>query len=137
MEQLNSSTSRQVSAAQNMQNLEKAIFTADARLKIRLDLNSRARAILGFGLVFPFCSYLVYHTLAPSGVMQNFRASNGIYGNWAQNFLGPLKSMQQVYRPEFANRDTSVSLYAYTKRIEKLRAEGQVEEGVFHPTQWH
>ncbi len=137
MDQLNSSTSRQVSAAQNMQNLEKAIFTADARLKIRLDLNSRARSILGLAVVLPFGTYLVYNTLAPSGVMQNFRASNNAYGNWMQNFMGPSKSMQETYRPEYFNKESSISLHAYSKRIQKLRAQGAVEEGVFHPTQWH
>ena len=83
MEHLNSSTSRQVSAAQNMQNLEKAIFASDARLKVRYDLVGRARLILGTAFAFPFSVYLLYHTLAPYGAMQNFRATNGAYLNWA------------------------------------------------------
>ena len=137
MEQLNSTTSRQVSATQNMQNLEKAIFASDARVKIRLDQIARARIGLGLLFAIPFGTYFIYHMYAPSGVMQNFRASNGAYIYWGQNFLGPAKTYQQVYRPEFANRNDNLSLYSYSKKIEKMRSQGQLEEGVYHPTQWH
>ena len=137
MEQLNSTTSRQVSATQNMQNLEKAIFASDARVKIRLDQIARARIGLGLLFAIPFGTYFIYHMYAPSGVMQNFRASNGAYIYWGQNFLGPAKTYQQVYRPEFYNKDQNLSLQAYSRKIQNLRAAGKLEEGVHHPTTWH
>ena len=94
MEQLNSTTSRTISATKNMQSLEKAIYASDARLKIRLDQNARGRIAMGLFFIAPFSAYLIYQTFAPSGVMQNHRASAGAYMYWAQNFLGPAKSYQ-------------------------------------------
>ena len=75
--------------------------------------------------------------MAPEGTMQNFRASNGAYMYWAQNFLGPNKTYQQVYRPEFYNKEQNLSLYAYSRKITALRASGGLEEGVHHPSVWH
>ena len=137
MEQLNSTTSRQLSPAENMQRLEKAIFAADARLKIRMDQSARSRIILGCLFAAPFSMYMIYHMFAPQGVMQNHRASAGAYLYWAQNFLGPSKTFQQIYRPEFYLKEQNLSLYAYTNKIAQKRADGTVEEGVFHPTAWH
>ena len=70
-------------AAENMKRLEKAIFASDARLRIRLDQTGRAKMIMGFGFALPFSVYIIYHLMAPHGVMQNFRSSNGAYMNWA------------------------------------------------------
>ena len=71
--------------------------------------------MMGFGFALPFSMYIIYHLMAPHGVMQNFRASNGAYMNWAQNFLGNSHTFVQVYRPEFYNREQNPSLFAYTR----------------------
>ena len=137
MEQLNSTTSRSIAPAENMQRLEKAIYASDARLKIRLDQITRSRQILGFLFAAPFSAYFLYHLFAPQGVMQNHRASAGAYLYWAQNFLGPSKTFQQIYRPEFYAKEQNLSLYAYTNKIAQKRVDGSAEEGVHHPTAWH
>ena len=137
MEQLNSTTSRSLAAHENMSALEKAIFASDARFKIRFDQTARARTMLGFLFAVPFSCYFIYHTMAPSGVMQNHRASNGAYLYWAQNFLGPQQSMVQIYRPEFYNKEHSMSLYAYSTRIAALKKNGEAVEGVHHASVWH
>ena len=81
---------------------------------------------------------MLYQTLAPEGVMQNFRASNGAYLYWFQNFMGNSKTYQQVYRPQFALKDDALPLYMYTKKIANLRKdEGAVAEDVHHPTTWY
>ena len=58
---------------------------------------------------------------------------------WAQNFMGPLKTPQQIYRPEFYMKERSLSLHAYSKKIESLRKNesGDLVEDVHHPTMWH
>ena len=139
MEEINSVSSRKLTPAENMMRLEKAVFASDARMKIRLDQLGRARFILGAGFAAPFCAYIIYNSFAPTGVMQNHRASAGAYMYFAQNFMGPKRSFQQVYRPEFYQKEQSLSLYHYTKKIERLRKEDpeKVVEGVHHPTMWH
>ena len=84
-------------------------------------------------------TYLIYGTFAPSGAMQNHRASNGAYLYWVQNFMGAGKSYQLVYRPMFKAKEESLPLYQYTKKIEALRKEESADlvEGVHHPTMWH
>ena len=79
MEEINSVSSRKLTPAENMMKLEKAVFASDARMKIRLDQLGRARFILGAGFAAPFCAYIIYHSFAPTGVMQNHRASAGAY----------------------------------------------------------
>ena len=116
MEEINSVSSRKLTPAENMMKLEKAIFASDARMRMRLDQTSRARVILGTGFLVPFSMYLLYHTFAPTGVMQNHRASAGAYMYYAQNFLGPKKSFQQIYRPGKSKFDKSLVLKNYTKR---------------------
>ena len=101
MEEINSVSSRRVPAMTNMQNLEKAIYLSDARMKFRVDLNNKARLILGVGFAAPFSAYLLYHYFAPGGVMQNHRASAGAYMYWTQSFLNAPQTPMQVYRPEF------------------------------------
>merc|ERR1712032_334896 len=51
-------------------------------------------------MIVPVGIYLIYNTYAPSGVLQNFKATNGAYMQQMQNFIGPVKSYQQMYRPE-------------------------------------
>ena len=77
-----------------MAQLQKACYASDARLRIRADSVGRARMGLQFAFAVPFGCYLLYHTLAPAGVMQNARASQGAYMYWVQNFMSPLKSQQ-------------------------------------------
>ena len=62
-------------------------------------MGSKSRLIMSIGFAVPFCTYMFYQTMAPSGVMQNHRASSGAYMYFAQNFLGPSKTYQHVYRP--------------------------------------
>ena len=137
MEQLNSTSSRSLTPAESMQRLEKAVFASDARIKIRLDQTARSRQVLGLLFALPFSCYFIYNTMSPFGVMQNHRASSGAYMYWAQNFLGPSQTFQQIYRPEFYTKEHSMSLYAYSKKIQQLRNEDALEEGVHHPTSWH
>ena len=79
MEELNSTTSRKLSPIESMQRLEKACYASDARLKIRLDQNARARFVLSGMALFPLGIYLIYHTYAPNGALNNFKATNGAY----------------------------------------------------------
>ena len=110
---------------------------ADCRVKIRLDSSAKSRLAMGVLFAVPFSTYLLYHFLAPGGVMQNHAASNGAYMYFAQNFLGPTRSYQQVYRPEFYYKEQALSLYAYSKRIENLKKSGEATPDVHHPTVWH
>ena len=108
-------------------------------MKFRVDLNNKARLILGAGFALPFGAYLIYHFFAPSGVMQNHRASAGAYLYWTQSFLNAPMTPMQIYRPEFYLKEQSHSLYHYSKKIENLRKAGSEElvEGVHHPDAWH
>ena len=139
MEELNSTTSRRLTPIESMQRLEKACYASDVRLKIRLDQCARSRLILGGLMSVPVGIYLIYNTYAPNGVLQNFKATNGAYGQQMQNFLGPMKSYQQIYRPEIAMKEKSLSLHAYSKKIQALKKEGSesITEGVHYPTSWH
>ena len=110
---------------------------ADCRVKIRADTTAKSRLGLAVLFAIPYASYMMYHMFAPTGVMQNFRASNGAYMYFAQNFLGPAKSYQHIYRPEFYQKEQAMSLYAYTKKIEALKAKGEATPDVHHPTMWH
>ena len=77
-----------------MAQLQKACYASDARMRIRADQVGRARFGLQLAFAVPAAAYMIYHTLAPSGVMQNARASQGAYMYWVQNFMMPLKSSQ-------------------------------------------
>ena len=48
---------------------------ADCRMKIRLDSSAKSRLVMGVAFAVPFATYMLYGFLAPSGVMQNHRAS--------------------------------------------------------------
>ena len=122
-----------------MQRLQTACYASDARLRIRSDITNKARLMLGVGVGIPFLTYLIYHMYAPSGVMQNHRASNGAYLYWVQNFLGTGRSNQAIYRPQFAIKESTAPLFEYSKKIEKLRAEESDElvQEVHHPKAWH
>ena len=139
MEQINSTTSRKLSSTESMQKLEKLCYAADARLKIRMDHHARARLWLGVAWTAPLGAYLLYHTYAPGGVMQNHRSSQGLYMYNMQNFLGISRPFQQVYRPELWHKERALSLHAYSRKIEALKKEGsdEVVAGVHHPTAWH
>ena len=82
MEELNSTTNRKLTPAQNMIKLEKACYASDARLRIRLDHQARSRLALGLLLVIPYGTYMLYNTYSPHGVWMNFRATNGAYMYW-------------------------------------------------------
>ena len=139
MDELNSTTSRKLSPIESMQRLEKACYASDVRLKIRADQASRARFLLGGLAAFPIGVYLLYHTYSPHGVLQNFKATNGAYMQQMQNFLGPMKSYQQIYRPEIHMKEQSLSLYTYSRKIEQLKKEesDKIVQGVHYPTPWH
>ena len=104
-----------------------------------MEATSRARLILGIAFAVPFSTYIIYNMLAPGGVMHNHRASAGAYMWFAQNFMGPLKTYQQIYRPEFALKEAHISLHKYSKKIENLKKEGseEVVQDVHHPKAWH
>ena len=139
MDELNSTTSRKLSPIESMQRLEKACYASDARLKIRMDLLSKSRMglVMLFGL--PFGVYLTYNSYAPGGVWMNFRATNGVYMYYMQNFIGPQRSYQEQYRPELYRREQSSSLFQYSKKIEQLKKEesDQIVQGVHYPSMWH
>ena len=69
MDALNSTASRQLTAAQSMKNLEKAVVIADQRIQMRKVMNARASTILSLGVLFPLSTYMIYHLFAPKGVM--------------------------------------------------------------------
>ena len=94
-------------------------------MKIRLDSSAKSRLVLGVAFAVPFATYMLYGFLAPGGVMQNHRASSGAYMYYAQNFLGPSRSFQQIYRPEFYQKEQAMSLYAYSKKIENLKKNNE------------
>ena len=89
MDALNSTESRKLTPAQSMKNLEKAVMVADQRLRMKRDTNARAQVFMTIGLAIPLGAYLIYHWFAPSGVMQNYKASTGAYGYYAQSFMYP------------------------------------------------
>ena len=137
MDALNSTSSRNVSPAQNMKNLEKAIAMADQRIRMRRDVNSRASLYMGLGLCIPLSVYMIYHLFAPAGVMQNHKSSTGAYAYYPQNFMYPQRSQTATFRPEIDFKEQGASLTMYTKRIEEKRASGDLPEGLHHPRTWH
>ena len=114
MDALNSVESKKMSPSQSMAHLEKVINVADQRLRMRRDIAAKASVTLGFLDAIPLSSYMLYHLFAPSGVMQNHKASSGAYLYWMQNFMYKGKSQTAIYRPEFNFKETSSSLFRYT-----------------------
>ena len=53
--------------------------------------------------------------------------------------MGANKSYGQIYRPMFNQRDSSMPLFVYTKKIEALRKAESADlvEEVHHPSAWH
>ena len=130
-------TGTKLSAGENMQRLEKAVAVADQRIRIRKDVFSKVSLSLATMVGVPLSFYMIYNMFAPSGVMQNMKASSGAYAYFPQNFMQRVRSPRQIYRPEIEYKESFSSLFAYTKRVEAQRAAGSLEEGVHHPTQWH
>ena len=83
-----------------MRNLENAINVADQRIRMRRLGNSNAQITLAIGFCVPFCSYMIYNFFAPSGVMQNYKASSGAYMNYAMTWMLKPRSTTNIYRPE-------------------------------------
>ena len=137
MEALNSTSSRGVSAQQNMRNLETAIKVADQRIRMRRLEAGRSQIALAVAFAIPFSTYMLYNFFAPGGVMQNYKASSGAYMNYASNWMLKPRSMTSIYRPEIEMAQQQSPLAAYTKKIEKQRADGSLPDGVHHPTSWH
>ena len=108
-------------------------------MRIRVDQMFQARLLLAGAFVVPMGIYFLYGAFAPYGAMHNFRATNGAYMYWMQNFLGANKSQMEIYRPQFAHKADSIPLHQYSKKIEQLRKEGSEElvEEVHHPKAWH
>ena len=124
-------------AAQNMRNLEKAMAIADQRIRMRRNATVTGGASMAILFGMPLCIYMTYHTFAPAGVMQNYKASSGAYGHFLQTFMYPQKSITNQFRPEIDLKEQGASLSLYTKRIEAKRANGELPEGVHHPQTWH
>jgi len=137
MDALNSLESKKLAPSENMRRLEREIVKADQRLRIRRDVTSRASVTLAMLVMFPVASYMVYHCFAPNGVMNNHRATSGAYMYYAQTFLYRMRGPTAMFRPEIEFKEQAGSLYAYTERVEKQRADGTLQEGVHHPTAWH
>mmetsp|Transcript_42189 Transcript_42189/g.30369 ORF Transcript_42189/g.30369 Transcript_42189/m.30369 type:complete len:93 (-) Transcript_42189:222-500(-) len=92
MEAINSTESRKLHSSENMKRLEKAINISDQRIRMKRNVNARVSVSLTFLAGAPLTFYLLFHWMAPSGVMMNFKATNGAYMYWVQNFLYPIKS---------------------------------------------
>ena len=137
MDALNGLEGRKLSAAENMQRLERSVAIADQRIRIRKDVFSKVSLSLATIVGAPLAAYMIYNCFAPSGVMQNMKASSGAYAYFPQNFMHKVRTQRQIYRPEIEYKESYSSLFAYTKRVEEQRAAGTLEEGVHHPTQWH
>jgi hypothetical protein len=114
MEEINMMESRKLSPQENMKRLEKAINIADQRIRMHRAVNANVSLTLGTLVGIPLASYMIYHFFAPNGVMQNNKATSGVYMYWAQNFLYKGKTNQEIYRPEFYFKETSSSLHRYT-----------------------
>jgi hypothetical protein len=137
MESLNSAESRKMSAGESLARLERACNMADQRLRIRKDIAGKSSVALATIVGIPLASYMIYNFFAPGGVMQNAKASSGAYAYFPQNFMHKQRTPRAVYRPELDYKETHSSLFKYTERIEKQRAEGTLTPGVYHPTAWH
>ena len=136
MEALNSTSSRHATAQENMRSLEKAITTADQRIRIRRYAVANAQLTLAMGFFVPFCSYMIYHCFAAGGVMQNYKSSSGAYMNYAQTWMLKPRMMTNIYRPELEFGQQGAPLHMYTQKIEGQRRDGTLPEGVHHPTSW-
>ncbi|CDW80795.1 UNKNOWN [Stylonychia lemnae] len=121
---------------------------SDQRAYIRKDISLRASMILSSLVAAPLCAYLLYvqssllkhlqHLFTPYGVMHNHRSTAGAYLHWPQNFMTKLKPFTQVYRPEIYNRETSLSLIMYSKKMQKIRKEDPASlAGQNVPYAWH
>ena len=137
MEALNSVESRKVSAVESMQRLEQAILHADQRSRIRRDVTARAQLSVGVAVLLPVSLYFLYHMLHPNGVMNNHKSPAGNYMFWPQNFMFQMKPLTQIWRPEFYHVETQSSLKLYSRKIQGLRKEGALTQGVHYPTTWH
>ena len=136
MEYINSTASRQLTPAENMRALERAVQEADIRISIRKAKHVNARLAIGLSVAFPLSLYFMYHTVAPTGVMQNHKASSGAYMNFMQTFMQKPRSITETYRPEIAMKQQASALNDYTRRVEKQRQEGALASSVHHPTSW-
>merc|ERR1712084_15238 len=101
---------------------------------MRKDSNARAQVAMTFAFCIPLSAYMIYHLFAPSGFMQNYKASAGAYRHYMQTFMYPLKRHTAIWRPEIEFKEQGASLSVYSKRIEARRAAGDLPEGVHHPT---
>ena len=140
MDALNATDSRRLTPAQSLSRLETAVLLADQRSKIRRDVTSRAQLSLALAVMAPFGLYFLYNLFHPNGVMHNHKSSSGAYMWWAQNFMFTFKPQTSVWRPEFYNREMQTSLIMYSRKIEKLRKEGNTDKlvaGVHYPQVWH
>ena len=111
MEALNSVEARSATPQQRMQMLEKEIAAADQRIRMRRNVTSRVSLSLGVLAAVPLSMYMVYHLFAPSGVMQNYKASSGAYLYWLQNFMYRPKTFTEMFRPEIWQYERASSLH--------------------------
>ena len=79
MDALNGLEGRKLSAGENMQRLERAAAMADQRIRIRKDVFSKVSLSLATMVGLSISFYMIYNCFAPSGVMQNMKASSGAY----------------------------------------------------------
>ena len=69
MDYINSTSSRKLSARENMRALEKVINEADVRISLRKTVAARVSLSLGILCAVPFSCYFIFHVAAPHGVM--------------------------------------------------------------------
>ena len=79
---------------------------------------------------------MIYQFFAPSGVMQNYKASSGAYMHFTQSWMQKTRTTTAIYRPEIERATQMGVLHNYTKKIEAQRTAGTLPEGVHHPSSW-
>ena len=100
MEALNSTESRRLTPAQSMRLLEKQVAMADQRVAIRKSGVMKGRHLLGFLVGIPLSAYMIKNGMASNGVMHNHKSGSGTYMHGVQNFMYPMKTITQTWRPE-------------------------------------
>ena len=60
MEEINSRARLALKPSESMQQLQKACYASDARLRIRIDQHVRARLLISGVFIPPFLAYMLY-----------------------------------------------------------------------------
>ena len=102
---------------------------ADQRVAIRKAGVMKGRHLLGFLVGVPLSAYIIKNGLASNGVMHNHKSGSGTYMHGVQNFMYPLKTITQTWRPELDIKEQAASLSDFTRRMESKRAAGEEVTG--------